>query len=123
IDATGSDVLASNDVTLVATQLPQNSNGFFLTSRQQGFVANPGGSSGNLCVGGGLAIARFLPTLSLSAGGMISGSVDLTDVPLPPTMTGMIMAGDTFNFQLWHREGGPLSGMSNFSPGLEVTFQ
>jgi hypothetical protein len=123
IYGTGDIVAANNAFGLLATGLPDGEYGYFIGSFGQDFVANPGGSTGNLCVGGGLALARFLPTLAAIAGGQISGSVDLTDVPLPPTMTGMILSGDTFNFQLWHREGGPLSGMSNFSPGLEVTFQ
>ncbi|MDF1838579.1 MAG: hypothetical protein P1V35_11985 [Planctomycetota bacterium] len=42
------------------------------------------------------------------------------DVPVElPTIGGTIMAGDTWNFQLWHREP---AGESNFSNGLSVTF-
>ncbi len=123
IFGTGDIVAANNAFGLLATDLPNGEFGYFIGSFGQAQVNMPGGSSGNLCVGGGLAIARFLPTLGTIAGGQLAGSVDLTDVPLPPTMSGMILGGDTFNFQLWHREGGPLSGMSNFTPGLEVTFQ
>ncbi len=32
----------------------------------------------------------------------------------------MILSGDTFRFQGWHRDSGD---QSNFTPGLEVTFQ
>ncbi len=123
IFGTGDIVAANNAFGLLATGLPEGEFGYFIGSFGQAQVAMPGGSSGNLCVGGGLAIARFLPTLGAITGGQLAGSVDLTNVPLPPTFSGMIMGGDTFNFQLWHREGGTLSGMSNFSPGLEVTFQ
>ncbi|MEE8468790.1 MAG: PHB depolymerase family esterase, partial [Planctomycetota bacterium] len=52
IDALGSDSLAQNDLTLRATNLPQNMSGYFLTSLSPGFVAGPGGSSGDLCLGG-----------------------------------------------------------------------
>ncbi|MFT5058059.1 MAG: hypothetical protein ACI89E_000830, partial [Planctomycetota bacterium] len=123
IFGTGDIVASNNAFGLLATGLPDGEFGYFIGSFGQAQVNNPGSSSGNLCVGGGLAIARFLPTLGAIAGGQIAGSVDLNNVPLPPTFAGMILSGDTFNFQLWHREGGPLSGMSNFSPGLEVTFQ
>ena len=123
IVGTGSDIAANNTFGLLASGLPDGEFGYFIGSFGQTQVNNPGGSNGNLCVGGGVAIARFLPTLGAIAGGQIAGSVDLTNVPLPPSFAGMILAGDTFNFQLWHREGGPLSGMSNFSPGLEVLFQ
>ncbi|MCP5023993.1 MAG: hypothetical protein GY930_19780 [bacterium] len=123
IFGSGDLVAANNAFGLVATGLPNGEFGYFIGSFGQAQVNMPGGSNGNLCVGGGQAIARFLPTLGVIAGGQISGAVDLTNVPLPPTMTGMILGGDTFNFQLWHREGGSLSGESNFTPGLEVTFQ
>ena len=56
--ASGSALVSQNDVTLVASALPQNSFGFFLASRTAGFVANPGGSQGNLCLGG--SIGRYV---------------------------------------------------------------
>ncbi len=123
IFGSGDLVAANNAFGIVATDLPNGEFGYFIGSFGQAQVNMPGGSNGNLCVGGGQAIARFLPTLGVIADGQFSSAVDLTNVPLPPTMTGMILGGDTFNFQLWHREGGSLSGQSNFSPGLEVTFQ
>ncbi len=119
----GSIVAADNNFGLLAFGLPEGEFGYFIGSFGQAQVNNPGSSNGNLCVGGGESVARFLSTLGSVFGGQLSGSVDLTNVPLPPTFTGMILAGDTFNFQLWHRDGGALSGQSNFSRGLEVTFQ
>lgn len=120
IYGTGSNVAADNNFTLVAEQVPNDQFMYFIGSYGQDQVNNPGGSNGNLCVGGGQAIARFLPTTGTTAGNMHSGMIDLTDVPLNTGMTEMIIAGDTFNFQGWHREDG---GQSNFTPGLEVTFQ
>ncbi|MCB9908363.1 MAG: hypothetical protein H6830_11645 [Planctomycetes bacterium] len=121
IAATGSDVAADNNFTLVSTNLPDGEFMYFIGSYGQDQVNNPGGSEGNLCVGGGLAIARFLPTLGAIAGGMHSGMIDLTNIPLNTGSVEMILAGDTFNFQGWHRETS--TGSSNFTPGLEVTFQ
>ncbi len=54
VGASPSYVVANNDLTLAASQLPNSSFGFFLTSRSQGFVMGPGGSQGNLCVGGAI---------------------------------------------------------------------
>ncbi|MCP5020959.1 MAG: hypothetical protein GY930_04200 [bacterium] len=123
IYGTGSIVAADNNFGLLAFGLPEGEFGYFLGSFGQAQINNPGGSDGNLCIGGGLAVARFLSTLGSVFGGQISGSVDLTNIPLPPTFTGMVLAGDTFYFQLWHRDGGALSGESNYTRGLEVTFQ
>ena len=58
ISATGSDQAGLNDLTLTAGDLPTNSFGFFLASQTQSQVANPGGSAGNLCLGG--AIGRYV---------------------------------------------------------------
>ncbi|MCA9003608.1 MAG: hypothetical protein KDB61_16915 [Planctomycetes bacterium] len=43
------------------------------------------------------------------------------DVPseIPVPSLPLIQSGETWNFQLWHRETG---GSSNFSNGLSVTF-
>ncbi|MCP4966203.1 MAG: PQQ-binding-like beta-propeller repeat protein [bacterium] len=120
IYGTGSDVAADNLFTLVAEQVPDGQLMYFIGSYGAGQVNNPGGSNGNLCVGGGLAMARFLPTAGTTAGGMYSASPNLHDVPLNTGSVEMILSGDTFRFQGWHRENG---GQSNFTPGLEVTFQ
>jgi formylglycine-generating enzyme required for sulfatase activity len=45
---------------------------------------------------------------------------------LPSSIPGntpiMILSGDTWHFQLWHRDSGVQAGESNFSNGLSVTF-
>ena len=82
----------------------------------------PGGSSGSLCLGG--AIGRYAGSfLTTRATGTVSMAVDLTALPSP---NGSVAAlpEDTWVFQFWHRDV-TLSGgtTSNFSRGLEVTFQ
>ncbi|MEL6714120.1 MAG: VCBS repeat-containing protein, partial [Planctomycetota bacterium] len=52
INAVGSDRAADLDLTLTASGLPVDVNGFFLAARASGFVPNPGGSDGDLCLGG-----------------------------------------------------------------------
>lgn len=119
ISASGSAVVSQNDFTLVGTNMPLNQFGLFVNGTAQGFVPNPGGSNGNLCVGGGLG--RFNSGIvSSGATGSVSFNVDLTAIPRPSS-TVAVMAGDTWYFQLWHRDtAGP--GFSNFSEGLEVSF-
>ncbi len=122
IIANGSRVVANNDVTLSVDDLPVNSFGFFIVSPDQGFVPNPGGSSGNLCLAG--AIGRYVgPGQVQNSGGagMISLAIDLNAIPSP---TGFIVAapGDTWNFQLWHRDSDMGTPTSNFSNGTSVDF-
>ena len=121
IAAFGSTVASANDLTLTANGLPNSQFGIFVTSTTQAFVPGAGGTSnGNLCVGG--SIGRFsAPNQILSTGqtGSISLVVDTMQVPQGATFTA-IMAGDTWNFQAWHRDTVGLG--SNFTEGLEIGF-
>lgn len=121
IAATGSTDVVANDVTLSCSALPTNSYGFFIVSRDQGYVTNPGGSAGNLCVSG--SIGRYsLFILNSGGSGAVSLPIDLTSIP-HPTMPFAVIAGDTLNFQYWHRDAAVGGGAtSNFSQGLEVGF-
>jgi len=120
--ATGSPFVTANAFTLVADDLPQNSFAFFLTSQTQGFVMNPGGSAGNLCLGG--SIGRYVgPGQVQNAGtaGTVTLALDLTQTPTP---TGLvpIAPGETWSFQCWHRDAVGGQATSNFTDGLEVPF-
>lgn len=121
MSASGSTIIASNDFTLTAADLPANQFGIFVTSLDQGFVPNAGGSSnGNICLGG--IIGRFfLPSQIVSSGAM--GEISL-QVPLASFPQGngfvAVMSGDTWNFQAWHRDS--VGQGSNFTDGLQVTF-
>ena len=120
---TGSALVADNDLTVTAVDLPMNVVGFAIVSRDQGFVANPGGASaGNLCLGG--SIGRYIPQVSNSGStGQIVTVADLSALPQP---NGPVAAlpGETWNFQLWHRDSTAIgSATSNFTQGLSVTFQ
>lgn len=120
--ATGSAVAASNAVTLTASRLPNHAFGFFLTSRSQGFVQNPGGSQGNLCLSG--AIGRFVGPGQIKNSGA-SGAIDLgLDLTRMPTPTGFVAVapGDTWNFTAWYRDVAGGVATSNFADGLSVTF-
>ena len=123
----GSASAAANDLTLSAGNLPPNTFGFFLYSPTQGSVPNPGGSQGDLCLGG--AIGRFVgagQVKSSGAGSEItlsttSGEWDLGALP-GPTGSSAAVAGNTANFQAWHRDANP-TVTSNFSDGITVTWQ
>ena len=59
ISGFGLTSVAANDVTLTASNLPQNQFGILIVSAAQGFIPNAGGTSnGNLCLGG--AIGRYV---------------------------------------------------------------
>ena len=122
LSASGSPLVSANDLTLEASSLPNNSFGFFLASLDQGFVQNPGGSAGNLCLGG--SIGRYVgPGQIKNAGttGAFSLTLDLTQVPQPTGFVA-IAGGETWRFQTWHRDAVGGSTTSNFTNGLEIDF-
>ncbi|MEM6571890.1 MAG: sialidase family protein [Planctomycetota bacterium] len=119
----GSAVVADNDVLLRAVDLPTQSFGFFITSQTQGFVANPGGSAGNLCLGG--AVGRYVGPGQIQNSGA-AGEIELQlDLNQTPTPTGLVavQVGETWSFQAWHRDAVMGSATSNFSDGSSITFQ
>ena len=120
IRATGSAAVANNDLTLVADDLPNNAFGYFLTSRTQGLTPQPGGSLGVLCLGG--SIGRYTGPGQIQNTG-VTGSFDLLlNLNQMPTPTGFVaaVAGETWNFQAWHRDSVGGAAVSNFTDGLQV---
>ena len=120
ISASGSTDVALNDVTLSCSSLPLNAFGYFVTSQTQAFIPGPGGSSGNLCIGG--SIGRYAGNIvSSGSTGSVSLTIDVTSLPAP-TGSYAALPGDTVNFQFWHRDASGNQVTSNFSPGLELSF-
>ena len=122
IEASGTASVAANDVNLFARSLPNNAFGFFLTSRTQGFVQNPGGSAGNLCLSG--AIGRYVGPGQIKNSGS-SGSFLLTlNLPTTPTPSGpvAIQPGETWHFQAWHRDAVGGVATSNFTDAVRIQF-
>lgn len=121
LEASGSPLASANDVSLLASSMPASANGFFLASQTQGFTANPGGSVGNLCLDG--AIGRYVGAGQVKNSGA-DGYFELTlDLNLMPTPTGLIaaQAGQTWNFQAWHRDTIGGVSVSNFTNALSLT--
>ncbi|MEM8711697.1 MAG: hypothetical protein AAGG01_12145, partial [Planctomycetota bacterium] len=121
--ASGSNSVALNMLTLEASNLPPFAFGFYITSQTQAFVQGPGGSSGNLCMGG--AVGRYVGAGQIQnsgSAGMISLPADLTQIPQPNGFVS-VLAGETWNFQCWYRDS-TMGGMptSNFTDGLSITF-
>ncbi|MEZ6015577.1 MAG: hypothetical protein R3F49_10715 [Planctomycetota bacterium] len=122
MSASGSASVSANNMVLNCDDMPGNSFAFFLTSQTQGLIMNPGGSQGNLCVGGN--IGRYVGPGQIQnsgASGSISLAIDLNQHPTPSGLV-QVSAGQTWNFTAWHRDVVAGSATSNFANGLEVLF-
>ncbi|MGB0330459.1 MAG: hypothetical protein ACPGPE_01420 [Planctomycetota bacterium] len=122
VSAFGSPRRVDNDVALTASSLPSNTFGFFLTSRTQGFTATPGGSVGNLCLGG--AIGRYVGAGQILNSGSIGAFTLFLDLAATPTPTGLVSVatGETWHFQAWYRDAFIGIPISNLTDGLALTF-
>lgn len=115
--AFGSTVVDLDDLRLVARDLPTAEFGYFLNSDTAGFFANPGGSAGNLCLGGAPGRHSDTPVFTGVAG---SAALELELGALPrPGGPVAVQPGETWNFQLWHRDG----STSNFTTAVAVEFE
>ncbi len=122
MSAAGSAVAADNLITLTCSSMPTNSFAFMITGQTQGFVPNPGGSSGNLCLGG--SIGRYVgPGQVQNSGGLgeVSLGLDLTQHPTPTGFVA-VQPGETWNFSTWFRDSSPAGPTSNFSDGYSILF-
>ena len=116
----GSPDVATNDFKVSARDLPQGSLGYFLASTSPGSLGPIPGSAGTLCVSGSIGRGVGGGVLSAGTTGTMIGAVDLTAMP-QPTGAVAVQAGETWHFQLWHRDLAPLN--SNFTDAVAVTFQ
>lgn len=119
----GTPIAAANEMSLHATDLPQFSFGFFITSQTQVPAAPVIASEGLICLGG--SVGRYVGPGQVKSTG-VTGSFGLDiDVTAIPTPVGFVSAapGATWSYQAWHRDTSPTGPTSNFTNGLEVTFQ
>ena len=117
--AVGSAMASDNNLTLLADGLPWGVFGLFLVSRTQGSV--PLGQ-GNLCLAGSIGRLQAPGQIfQAPSNGRVSMRLDLTQIPQGFGFTAAV-AGDTWNFQAWHRDlvGGVLA--SNLTDGISITF-
>ena len=116
----GSADVAVNDLKVSARGLPQGSLGYFLASTSPGSLSPIPGSVGTLCLAGSIGRGVGGGVLSSGSSGTMIGTVDLSSMP-QPTGAVTVQAGETWHFQLWHRDVSPLN--SNFTDAVAVTFQ
>jgi hypothetical protein len=114
LTATGSTVIADNDVNFLVVNLPLNKFGYFVMGQTQGFISV---GQGFLCIS--QPFVRFnMDILDSGTTGEMMFSPDLMNLP-----AGTVFApGDTWNFQCWYRDTNP-GNTSNLSDAVEITFQ
>jgi len=116
--AIGSVSIAADDFQLIGTQMPTNSVSIVLASRtQQTFLFR----DGLLCMG--FPFTR----LQVHRNSHQVGSVRFDHIVSKFEEQGLtLIPGDTFNFQIWHRDSGndsPCGEKSNLSNGVTITFE
>lgn len=119
--AFGSSLVSANEVLLCASSIPPGAFGYLLSSDDQGDTYPLGTSQGRLCLGG--FIGRHIgPGQVQRAGawGSLSFTVDLAALPTPFGAIAL-QPGDTWNFQVWHRDANP-APTSNFTVALNIPF-
>ena len=100
-------------------EMPDNVFSLLLCSRQTGNV-NLAGGVGRLCLGG--SIGRFNSLLANSgANGAITFNVDTSAMPQGVSLVSA-QPGETWHFQVWHRDFTLTSATSNYSNAASVTF-
>jgi hypothetical protein len=122
IVASGSQSASLGVLSLVASRLPTNSFGYFITSQTQGLVQQPGGSQGILCLSGG--IGRYVGPGQIKnsgATGSFALALNLAETPQPTGFV-TVTAGQTWNFQCWHRDSIGGAATSNFTDASAVMF-
>ena len=124
--ASGSALIANQQLTLHASMLPANTFGFFLCSQTAGSTPFPGGSEGILCLGGSIGRFNGLSQILFSGTARAySLPVDLQSLPQPSGPVAA-QAGETWYFQSWYRDFDSTPQMnptSNFTSSLEIQFQ
>ncbi len=116
LTCTGNLDPAAGILTLWAHDLPPGQLGILLASPSQGFMANPGGSLGNLCLGAPLA--RVTAQLADTTG-RARFATDPLNVPTSPATA--VLSGETWHFQAWYRDQW-LGFPSNLTEAIAVTF-
>ena len=115
--AEGSNVAADNNLTFLATKLPPFTTGFLVNSMNI-LTVPVAVSNGLLCIGPGYG-RHSNQAVNTEMTGDASTTVDLTSLPRSSGPE-PALAGQTWYFQFWHRDGA--SG-SNFTNGIEILFQ
>jgi hypothetical protein len=119
IHVVGSPLVSHQDLSLTASNLPSSQFGYFLCSQSPGLIVGPGGSQGNLCLGG--VIGRFVTQVQMSGSDGTMG-IDVNMAAMPDPAQAVIQPGETWHFACWFRDLDP-TPTSNFTGGVSVQFQ
>jgi hypothetical protein len=114
----GSSSLAANDIRLAGTDMPRLTFGYPIVS-QTGASVLPPGAVGFRCVGGSVG-RDFGNVFNTGLPGSALVSVDLTSIP-QPNGAQPAAVGQTWHWQLWHRDAFGGSPTSTFSDSLLIT--
>ena len=120
MDTCGTTSLSRDDLLLTASNTGPNAFGLFVmgrTATAPSFFGN-----GRLCVSDPVALLRY-PLRNGGAAGVIEegpGIGAFSANTFPPF--GQLMAGSTWNFQLWYRDTGACFAGFNVSNAVGVTF-
>lgn len=124
LDASGCDLSAP--ITLDLSGAPAGEFTYLLVGASSGVVNNPAGSLGDLCLVGGFLSRYKLDLGAISTAGTYS--VDISSSAsggpgfgIPDSGGASIQAGQTWNFQYWHRNAG--GAPSGFSEAIAITFE
>ncbi|MCP3918395.1 MAG: hypothetical protein GY711_22855 [bacterium] len=111
IRAEGSPVASAQNLTLIAESIPPGQFGYFFVSRTLGFVPNPGGSLGNICVLGNQG--RYNNPSQIGQGPTMTLDVGAINVPTNPLPGEVIIPGDIWYWQAWYRDVGHTNNFTN----------
>ncbi len=119
LEGLGSPLASDNLFILHAADLPAGMPGYFLSSQGPGFLPGFGGSDGVLCLGPP-TLLRFNEHVRWSGvAGQVTQRLELNAFP----QKNVVLPGDTWYFQLWHRDYNGVMPTSNTTPALRVDFQ
>jgi probable HAF family extracellular repeat protein len=121
LEVFGNNLVANNNVQLSASNLPPQRLGYFLASTNQG-NSIPFNSQGRLCLA--QPLVRFAgagQVLNSGPLGTFALQLDLTSFSAGPGLIG-VAPGDTWNFQAWHRDPGPVT-TTNLTDAVSVRFR
>jgi len=118
LQARGSDVAADDCIYLIATNLPQDSFGYFICGQAQAMIPAFGGF---LCIGGDIGRGVGGAILNSGAAGafLTESSLDLPQ----PLGSQQALAGETWNFQAICRDSFGGVATSTFTNAVSITFQ
>lgn len=114
-------------ISMSNAPVPDGNAAYLLISASTGVVTDPPGATGDLCLAGS-PIGRYAADVANITGGGISTDILNANtaggggnLPVPPGGNVCSPAGQTWNFQFWHRGGA--TNPSRFSKAMTVTFR